>query len=78
MGMPVNLDLPKIYTANPDMAVFAQKFAEVKPPMPVAITDAQRAVAAERITTTETVRQSATDQGTTSPNAKVKFIFNAP
>ena len=77
VGMPINLDVPKIYNANPDMAVFAQKFAEVKPPIPVGISDAQRAVAADRISTTETVRQSATDLGTVSPTTKVKFIFNA-
>lgn len=77
IGMPINLDVPKIYNANPDMAVFAQKFAEAKPQMPTVISETQKTLADKRIEETKTVRESATNTGTTSPNTNVKFIFNA-
>lgn len=74
---PAPLAVPKIYDARPEMAGFTERFAPVKaPPVAGVMTDAQRAVAAERISTTETVRQTAADQGTINPNTKVNFKFN--
>lgn len=78
----IKIEVPKIYDARPDMVVFQERNAPIKPPGPPIISDTQRAVAAERIMTTETVRQAATDLGTataapTSASSKVKFIFNA-
>lgn len=73
----INIAVPKIYDARPEMAVFTEKFASIRPIGPLIITDAQRAIAAERIMTTETVREAATNLGTTSPTTKVHFIFNA-
>lgn len=76
-AMAIKMDVPKIYDARPEMAVFTERFAPVKPPAPMGMTDAQRAIATERISTTETLRQTAAESGITSPNSKVKFIFNA-
>jgi hypothetical protein len=75
-AMAIKIELPKIYDAHPDMSAFAERFAPVRPPMPQIITEAQRAVAAERILTTETIKQTTTTQGAISPISKVNIKFN--
>ncbi|MDO9184201.1 MAG: FecR family protein [Bacteriovorax sp.] len=74
-GPAPKMDVPKIYDARPDMAAFTERFAPAPPPPPSGMTDAQRAVAAERISTTETLRKDAADQGTNRPTAKTNFNF---
>ncbi|MBC7540892.1 MAG: FecR domain-containing protein [Bacteriovorax sp.] len=79
-AMAIKIDVPKIYDARPEMAIFTNTFAAPvipRAPAPAGMSEAQRAVAAERISTTETLRQAATDAGVISPTSKVKFIFNA-
>lgn len=73
---PVKIELPKIYDARPEMALFTERFAPIKPLDGQFMTEAQRALAEERIMTTETVRETAADLGTSSPNSKVNFKFN--
>lgn len=73
---PTILAVPKIYDATPIMSTFTQTYAPIQPLEPIVMTDAQRAVATERISTTETVRQTTSDQGIISPNSKVNFKFN--
>lgn len=77
-AMTVNIEVPKIYDARPEMQVFTSTFAPIQPIQPTTqiMTEAQREVAAERISTTETVRQTASDLGTISPTSKVNFKFN--
>lgn len=70
----VNIEVPKIYDARPEMQVFTSTYSGVQPTG--TLTDAQRDLAAERIMTTETVRQTASDLGTASPTSKASFKFN--
>ena len=72
----LKIEIPKVYGATPEAAAFANNFSQTNRQPAPSMTDAQRAVAAERITTTETVRQTNTNMGTTSPTSKVKIIFN--
>jgi hypothetical protein len=72
------IEVPKIYEARPEMAKFVDQYAVVKaPPVAPIITDTQRNIAQTQITKTETVRQTATDTGTTKTTTNVKIIFNA-
>ncbi len=69
-----------IYEVRPEMAQFALKYAPVftsgtLPPPP--ITDQLKALADQKITTTETVKQDATNTGTINPNTKVKINFGS-
>jgi len=78
-----NSNLPQvgsIYEVRPEMAQFAQKFAPVivngiTPPPP--INDKLKTLAEQKITTTETVKQDATNSGTVNPNSKVKINFGS-
>ena len=72
--MALNIPQP---LATGAIAAFAGQFAVNKPIAPPVLTDAQRAIAEEKKTATDLVKQSATDLGTNSPNSKVHFIFNA-
>lgn len=73
---PTTLAVPKIYDANAAMTSFTQAYAPLQPLAPLVMTDAQRAMATEWISTTETVRQTSSDQGIISPTSKVNFKFN--
>lgn len=75
----IKIDVPKIYDARPEMALFTEKFAPIQPPPPpmAGMTDAQRALAAERIMATETLREANANIIMVNPNSKATFIFNA-
>jgi hypothetical protein len=73
----IKIDIPKIYDAHSEMAVFTERFADTSTKPPLIITDSQRAIAAERIMTTETTRQAAVDLGVVNSSRNVKFILNA-
>ncbi|MFA6237562.1 MAG: FecR family protein [Bacteriovorax sp.] len=71
----IKMEVPKIYDAVPEMTAFTQVYATATPTTTVVMTDAQRALATERIQTTETVRETAI--APVSTTSKVNFIFNA-
>ncbi len=73
----IKMDIPKIYDAHGEMAVFTERFADTGAKPPIIISDSQRAMAAERIMTTETTRQAAVDLGVVNSSRNVKFILNA-
>ncbi len=70
-----------INESRPEMAQFADKFANPvidpnQPPPPPKMNDQLRAIANDRINTTETIKNRATDLGTAGPNSRARFIFN--
>jgi hypothetical protein len=76
---PPAASVPKIFDSLPSASAFINTNSQNKPPPPPEnrMTDAQRAAASDRISTTETVRQENTNRGSTNPTSRVRFIFNA-
>jgi hypothetical protein len=78
-AMPANMS-QGIYGMNPAMATFVNQFAPTQPQFPIGstgISPTLQALATDTQTATQTVNQNSTNTGTSMPNAKVKFIFNA-
>lgn len=65
-----------IYDVRPDLQQFAVKFAPTINDKPI-INDQLKAIAQDKITTTETVNQNNSNLSNTSTSTKVKFILNA-
>ncbi len=78
-SVAVQLELPKLYDARPEMVNFTQRFAGLPIAQATMSIDntALQSLATETIQQTDTVRQRDIDLAQVSPTTKVKIIFNA-
>lgn len=71
--------LPNIFTTRPEMAQFADSFGQGNDKLPSNAPQSSeqlKNIANERINTTETLRNNATNSGALIPTSRIKFIFN--
>jgi hypothetical protein len=73
------VEAPNLFEARPDMAQFADKYGSPinpPPPPPGVMNDQMRNIVNDRMNTTDTLRNNATNTGVNLPTSRVRFIFN--